>query len=1554
MKRHSICFLVLTFLAELEAGQGQSANGVYIVYMGASAAANGNSRDDHAQLLGPLLRRKGDEVVQSYKHGFSGFAARLSEEAAQTIAEKPGVVSVFPDPLLQLHTTRSWDFLNYQTDLEILNVTSDSDSSSKSPGSETIIGILDTAWSLGIWPESESFNDKNFGPIPSRWNGTCIAGRSFNSTNCNSHNFTTWKAQVSMLMHGHNLFGHLDGTLAAPPTTLTENNQSTPNPAYQIWFRQDQLVQNAILASVEPTLASTVAIAPSAHKAWTSLHTAFANKSQTRIISLQDQLARITKDSRPVTDYLRDIRSIADELATAGAAITNVQLIVRILQGLGSEYKAISAAIRSRETTISYEELLLVYSDSDWAGDPTDRTSTTGYVTYLGSTPISWCSKKQRSVSRSSTEAEYRAVAAALAETNWLTNLLRELRFPLKAIPRILCDNVGTTYICENPVFHSKMKHIAIDFHFVRDQVQRKEVEVKHLHSADQVADVLTKPLPRASFSPRWYEDPENDKSDFNTARDLVGHGTHVAATAAGSLVPDASYYGLASGTAKGGSPESRIAVYRVCTPIGCRGSAILAAFDNAIADGVDVLSLSLGAAAEYEPEFSSDPIAIGAFHAVEKGITVVCSAGNGGPGPQTVVNAAPWILTVAATTIDRDFQSDVVLGGNKAIKGGGINFANLQSSPVYPLIYGSSAVEKAGEKEARHPELFRNCEPGSLDGAKVKGKILLCENKDGEYSYKQKLQEVVRLGGIGLILIDDDIRAVASNYRSFPMTAVTSKDGAEILSYINSTRNAVATILPTVSVANYKPAPAVAYFSSRGPSLKTKNLLKAKPLSSSCDCFDPDVAAPGVGILASWPGKDLSVALPNKDTPAFNILSGTSMACPHVSGLAALVKSQNPTWSPSAIRSAIMTTATQTNNLKSQITSAESIATPYDYGAGEVSITQSSRPGLVYETDTIDYLQFLCNYGYSVSKIKLLSSTIPDGFTCPENASSDLITNMNYPSISISKLSSKESKKVSRTVTNVGEDEELYTAIVSAPKVLEVKVIPDKLQFTKNLKKLSYEVFFKLSTSSIEEDVFGSIMWTNGKYRVHSPFVVNKCADFEIKEDRKMGGGLGALMGETKVADIGQSTNGVYIVYMGAPATEGSPRDDHTQLLRSLLRRKSNRVVRVYKHGFSGFAARLSEKEAQAIAQKPGVVSVFPDKVLQLHTTRSWHFLEHQTDGQVLKFSSGSDSDAKSPGSDTIIGFLDTGIWPESESFNDKDFGPIPSRWKGTCMAGKNFSSSNCNRYCEPDSLDRDKVQGKILLCEKEGRRSFPYDKFQAAKRVGAIGLILIDDVARNEPDIYYRTYPLTAVTSKDGLEILSYIINSTSGNDTTNSTQINNLKTPIATEYWSIGTPYDYGTGEVSPTRSLDPGLIYETGTIDYLQFLCNYGYNLSTIKLLASRLPDGFSCPENASSDLISNMNYPSIAISNLSSKETKRVSRTVTNVGDDELYIAIIDAPEGLEVSVIPDQLQFTKNSKRLSYEVSFRLSTLPEEDMFGSITWTSGKYRVHSPFVVSNS
>ncbi|XP_009769237.1 CO(2)-response secreted protease-like isoform X1 [Nicotiana sylvestris] len=772
-------FVIVSCIREEAESASQAKNDdIYIVYMGAAASSNGGTRNDQMQLVSSLIKRNKNTVVHSYKNGFSGFAARLSEAEAQSIAQRPGVVSVFPDPVLQLHTTRSWDFLKYQT-VDETNSSPSSGSDSSPNGADTIIGILDT----GIWPESKSFNDKGMGPIPARWKGTCMDGHDFGASKCNK--------------------------------------------------------------------------------------------------------------------------------------------------------KIVGARF--------YEEF----------------------------------------------------------------------------------DGRGT-----------KMA---------------------------------------------------------GSARDENGHGTHVASTAAGSPVAGASYYGLAAGTAKGGSPGSRIAVYRVCTSNGCRGSAIMKAFDDAIADGVDVLSLSLGSSPGFE-ELSKNPIAIGAFHAVEKGIVVVCSAGNSGPDPKTVVNTAPWILTVAATTIDRDFETDIILGGNKLVKGGGINFGNMTKSAVYPLIQGYSAKlnKRITEEEAR------GCVPDSLDKNKVKGKIVVCENLQNDgFSPSDRLLEVKSRGGVGFILIDDDLRTVAPKFESFPAAAVSRKDGTEIISYIKSTRkskflksptldngkpnrhanptkrprNPVASILPTVSTTKYKPAPVVPYFSSRGPAGNTPNLLK------------PDITAPGVTILAAWPG--------NKQ-PMFNILSGTSMSCPHVSGIAATVKAQNPTWGPSTIKSAIMTTAIQTNNLKAPITTNfGSKATPYDIGAGEASTSGPLKPGLVYATDVADYLHFLCSVGYDISKIKLISSTVPKDFSCPKHSSSELVSNMNYPSIAISGLKKYKTKKVTRTVTNVGEEASVYIAIVEAPTGLRVQVIPSKLEFTNKNKKLSYEVSFRAS-STTKEDMFGSITWTNGKYKVRSPFVVS------------------------------------------------------------------------------------------------------------------------------------------------------------------------------------------------------------------------------------------------------------------------------------------------------------------------------------------------------------------------------------------------------------------------------------------------------------------------------
>ena len=154
---------------------------------------------------------------------------------------------------------------------------------------------------------------------------------------------------------------------------------------------------------------------------------------------------------------------------------------------------------------------------------------------------------------------------------------------------------------------------------------------------------------------------------EYLSPRDADGHGTHTSSTAAGSLVHNVSYKGLALGTARGGAPRARLAMYKVCwvTDLGdCSSADILKAFDEAIHDGVDVLSVSLGLGDPY----ILDVIAVGSLHAVLKGITVVCSAGNRGPTSLTVENVAPWIISVASSTMDRSFPTPITLGNNRTI----------------------------------------------------------------------------------------------------------------------------------------------------------------------------------------------------------------------------------------------------------------------------------------------------------------------------------------------------------------------------------------------------------------------------------------------------------------------------------------------------------------------------------------------------------------------------------------------------------------------------------------------------------------------------------------------------------------------------------------------------------------------------------------------------------------------------------------------------------------------------------------------------------------------
>ncbi|XP_038684313.1 subtilisin-like protease SBT4.14 isoform X2 [Tripterygium wilfordii] len=429
------------------------------------------------------------------------------------------------------------------------------------------------------------------------------------------------------------------------------------------------------------------------------------------------------------------------------------------------------------------------------------------------------------------------------------------------------------------------------------------------------------------------------DPNDILSPVDVDGHGTHTSSTLAGNVVPDANLFGLAKGAARGAVPYARVAMYKVCwASSGCSDMDILAAFDAAIHDGVDVISISIGG---MTGDYVSDAIGIGAFHALKTGIITVASAGNDGPSFGSLSNHAPWLLTVAASGIDREFRSEVELGNGKTVSGIGVNTFEAKQK-LYPLVSGVDVAKNSESKE-----MARFCLQESIDPNKVKGKLVYC-----------KLQEwgtdavVKGNGGIGVIIESGQFLDAAQIYMT-PGTMVNETVGDVISNYIHSTRSPSAVIYRSQEVKIA--APFVASFSSRGPNPVTEHLLK------------PDIAAPGIDILASYtPLKSLTGLKGDTLYSKFTILSGTSMACPHVAGAAAYIKSFHPNWTAAAIKSAILTTAKQMSRRMNN--EAE-----FAYGAGQVNPARAISPGLVYDMDEMSYIQFLCHEGYNGSSLSVL-----------------------------------------------------------------------------------------------------------------------------------------------------------------------------------------------------------------------------------------------------------------------------------------------------------------------------------------------------------------------------------------------------------------------------------------------------------------------------------------------------------------------------------------------------------------------------------------------------
>ncbi|XP_039042753.1 subtilisin-like protease SBT4.6 [Hibiscus syriacus] len=540
---------------------------------------------------------------------------------------------------------------------------------------------------------------------------------------------------------------------------------------------------------------------------------------------------------------------------------------------------------------------------------------------------------------------------------------------------------------------------------------------------------------------------------ETDSARDTEGHGSHTASTAAGNIVDNANFFGFAEGTARGGVPSARIAVYKVCGADGCTVANILAGFDDAVADGVDILTVSLGS----DPsEFYSDPVAIGAYHAAEKGILVMQSAGNSGAsGLQSVSSVAPWILSVAASTMDRLIIDNVVLGNGNTLIGYSVNSFTLNRTKV-PLVYGSQASTECDENSARA------CSDGCLDSTLVKNKIVVCDNFRG-------LPEARRAGALGSILqtLFDNVSFVVP----FPASALSIEHYKSLKSYLNSTEKAVAEILRSETIED-STAPVVAAFSSRGPSVIVPDILK------------PDISAPGVDILAAFsPVAPPSSSGTDERRVKYNIISGTSMSCPHVAALAAYVKTFHPDWSPSAIKSALMTTASPMDPSKNP--NAE-----FGYGSGHVNPVKAINPGLVYDNAEGENLRFLCGLGYDEDKIRAISGT---NVSCPKTSNKMLPRDFNYPTLS-AQVKPSESFIVHfrRTVTNVGTATSTYNAKIFSESKLEIEVIPKTLSFESLAEKKTYNVTVKGRAPSEQLMASASLTWSDGIHMVRSPIVIH------------------------------------------------------------------------------------------------------------------------------------------------------------------------------------------------------------------------------------------------------------------------------------------------------------------------------------------------------------------------------------------------------------------------------------------------------------------------------
>jgi subtilisin family serine protease len=597
------------------------------------------------------------------------------------------------------------------------------------------------------------------------------------------------------------------------------------------------------------------------------------------------------------------------------------------------------------------------------------------------------------------------------------------------------------------------------------------------------------------------------DSAEVFSPADVDGHGTHVTTIAAGNKT-GASIFGTLLGNVQGIAPKARIAVYKACwirsgeTSATCNTSDLANAIDMAVADGVHIINYSVGSS--LNDVIAPDDIAL--INAAKAGVLTAVAAGNEGPNPATIGSPAgsPAVITVAASSRDGAHSLEAIqvtspssVAGRYAVREASFSPALKERDPIEGqlILADDENIVLSGGAAGTTDDA---CE-GIANSTEMSGKIAFIQRGGCEFDIK--VQNADNAGAIAVVIFniagDPIVMTGTSGLSDIPALMIGQADGNLLLDELNDGNFVEVVLDKGLLLSETDDGNIMGSFSARGPG----------PVG---DILKPDVTAPGINILAGAAPATIT-SVPDE---RFAFRSGTSMATPHVTGVAALLKQAHPDWSPAAIKSALMTTARQDIKQSDEQTDAH----PFDFGSGHIAPNSANDPGLVYDVSADEYDAYSCG----------IQSPIIDQARCDQLAAAGFslsLSDLNQPAIAVSRLANEST--VTRHVTNVSDTAESYVAEIVAPAGIGVQVVPSSLSLSPG-QSASFSVTTTYQTGALDLWRFGSLTWTGSDHSVHSPIAVRPTSISAPAEVSSFGG-TGSLSFPVEFGYNGAYTPGVH-----------------------------------------------------------------------------------------------------------------------------------------------------------------------------------------------------------------------------------------------------------------------------------------------------------------------------------------------------------------------------------------------------------------------------------------